>query len=538
MTSPGERRASEGEAAATEENEAKGAGPAASGLRNADGEPADPPVLELADDIPGLDPGSSLDDTRKYTVVRRIGRGAMGAVYLVEHNDLGKRLAAKVVAAEHARNARAVARLKNEARTASTIEHENIVNVTDFGTRPDGSVFVIMELLRGQDLRARMEERIAEHKRDRTISRYLPDSEVRQVVRDILRGLGAAHGAGIVHRDLKPENVFLAETSGTVRSKLVDFGISKLQQGHGNLHLTGTGQIVGTPLYMAPEQAASGEVDGRADLYSLGALIYEMVTGEMPFPAKTVYEVLVKHATAIPDAPHTKRPDVPAAVEAIVMRCLEKDPAKRFATAEEMLAAWDAAFDEAALASTIEASGDAMRASSAARAAAARNSGEQPRPSSRGSMGFVVGACIVGALAVFGGYYFVGRDTNGASQQTQQTPAQTDRSTIEVRTAAIGQPANAPPAVVAQPETATTTVSLKSEPDGVEVRRDGAAIGTTPFDVEVEEGQVVELELVHGNTRRTVRLDGSETEVTERFPTRVRTPRTNPGPGGPALLPR
>ncbi|MBX3247751.1 MAG: serine/threonine protein kinase, partial [Myxococcales bacterium] len=285
--------------------------------------------------------GSWLD--KSYRVKDLLGRGAMGAVYLVEHVELGKEFAAKVVAGAHGLDPAAITRLRNEARMASSIDHENIVGVSHLGTLPDGSVFVVMERLRGEDLRARMERRRAAG------DPWLPDDEVRAIVPPLLSALASAHAAGIVHRDLKPDNIFLHHRRGLITPKIVDFGIGKLRNAEEDLRLTATGQIIGTPLYMAPEQSRSSDiVDHRTDLYSMGVVLYELLTGRLPFDAKSLYELVVKHVTETPPDPRTLRADLPDPVAELLLRCLQKAPDARPQTADELSRAWREAWGEPA----------------------------------------------------------------------------------------------------------------------------------------------------------------------------------------------
>lgn len=268
----------------------------------------------------------------------------MGTVYEVEHESLGRRFAAKVLTPVLTLDEGAVRRLQNEARAASAIDHDNIVDVTHLGRSDDGLVYVVMELLRGRDLGARLAEaRRAAGGRPAP----LPDDEVQTIVLQILAGLDAAHRAQIVHRDLKPENVFLAEAAfGPPRAVIVDFGISKLLDTEEAGRLTETGQVLGTPLYMAPEQTGGGHIDGRTDLYSLGVMIYETLTGRPPFDGRNLLEILFQHANRPPEPLGSLRPDLPPEVPAFVHRALAKDPAVRFPDAATMAAAWRGAWNQ------------------------------------------------------------------------------------------------------------------------------------------------------------------------------------------------
>ncbi len=287
--------------------------------------------------------GTLLEGT--YRVLDVLGKGAMGTVFLVEHVALGKRFAAKVVTDVARMDSAAVQRLRNEARMAGAIDHDNIVGVSHLGVTDEGYVFVVMELLRGEDLRAFSARRQLRAKQGEGHA-WLEDDEVRAIITPILGALEAAHEVGVVHRDLKPENIFLHERAGKIVPKIVDFGIGKLRSPDASdLRLTATGQIVGTPLYMAPEQTRSTtEVDHRADLYAMGVMLFELLTGRLPFEASHIYEIVLKHVTEPPPDPRTLRPELSEALATLVLRCLEKEPAARFASAKELAQAWDDAW--------------------------------------------------------------------------------------------------------------------------------------------------------------------------------------------------
>jgi serine/threonine protein kinase len=207
-----------------------------------------------------------------YRVEQKIGEGGMGAVYLARHIHLQKPYAIKVLTTTVANNGQAVERLKQEAIAASSIEHDNIVDVVNFDRADDGSVFIVMELLRGESLHARLARG------------PMAPSEALPIAWQICAALGAAHARGIVHRDLKPENVFLAKRGDGERVKVLDFGISKVKSAEADgVRMTRTGQLVGTPLYMSPEQAkGEQDIDLRVDVYALGVMLYEMLVGAPP----------------------------------------------------------------------------------------------------------------------------------------------------------------------------------------------------------------------------------------------------------------
>jgi serine/threonine-protein kinase len=262
----------------------------------------------------------------RYTIVRRIGEGGMGAVYEARHAIIGKRVAVKVLLEKFLENRELVARLLQEARLASSIGHENIVDVTDYGTTSDGRAFVVMEFLDGESL-AQLVIRDAP----------LPVERSLAILRQVCSALSAAHAKGIVHRDVKPENIYLVRRGEADFVKVVDFGVSKAvhtrEEGTDWQRLTRTGTVLGTPLYMSPEQARGGEdVDHRADIWSAGLMLYECLTGEVPFRANNYLGVISQVLTQETVPPSQLRPElgIPAAVDRVVMRALEKDRDRRY----------------------------------------------------------------------------------------------------------------------------------------------------------------------------------------------------------------
>jgi len=274
-----------------------------------------------------LPAGTQLDD--KYRVVRHIKSGGMGAVYEVEHVGLGKHFAAKVLLRELLTRPKLVERFRREARAASATGHENIVEVTDLGETDDGVPFLIMELLRGRTLGGELKE-----------GRFECDRAV-HIARQILAALDAAHARGIVHRDLKPENIFLIQRANDADFvKVLDFGIAKLlDDSEDDLQLTETGQVVGTPSYMAPEQARGDRIDQRIDVYATGAMLYRMVTGQRPFAGANLNALLFAIAEGKPPSPRSLNPLVSAQLEEVITRSMSVDLARRYPTAAAMSAA-------------------------------------------------------------------------------------------------------------------------------------------------------------------------------------------------------
>jgi eukaryotic-like serine/threonine-protein kinase len=264
----------------------------------------------------------------RYQIVRRIGEGGMGAVYEAKHTVIGKRVAVKVLLEKFLTKSDFVARLLQEARLASSIGHENIVDVTDFGTTDDGRSFVVMEFLDGEAL-SQLVMREAP----------LPIERSLRIARQVASALGAAHAKGIYHRDVKPENVYLIKRADADFVKVVDFGISKAvkqggaEEGPEVYRLTHTGLLLGTPLYMSPEQARGDEdIDHRVDIWALGVMMYECLTGEVPFRANNYLGIISQVLTHTVAPPSKLRPElgIPDAVEAVVMRAMEKNRAHRY----------------------------------------------------------------------------------------------------------------------------------------------------------------------------------------------------------------
>jgi len=269
----------------------------------------------------------------RYQIVRRIGEGGMGAVYEAKHTVIGKRVAVKVLLEKFLAKSDFVARLLQEARLASSIGHEHIVDVTDFGTTTDGRSFVVMEFLDGESL-AELAMREAP----------LPIERSLGIARQVASALGAAHAKGIFHRDVKPENIYLVKRGDADFVKVVDFGISKAvkpggDEGGEGYRLTHTGLLLGTPLYMSPEQARGEEdLDHRVDIWALGVLLYECLTGEVPFRANNYLGIISQVLTHAPTPPSKLRPElgISGAVEAVVMRAMEKDRTRRYQTMAEL----------------------------------------------------------------------------------------------------------------------------------------------------------------------------------------------------------
>jgi serine/threonine-protein kinase len=276
--------------------------------------------------------GDVLDN--KYRIIRALGRGAWGNVYEGVNDRIGRRVAIKVLHPEYSERRDMLERFEREARTATQIESEHVVSVLDLGAMKDGRPYIVMEFLNGEDL--------AQHlARVKTIE----PKKAAIIALQALRGLSEAHAEGILHRDIKPDNIYLCNTKANDRIvKIVDFGISKAAAGTQNTSMTQTGSMLGSPMYMSPEQCRGAKrVDVRTDLYSLGVCLYEAVTGRMPYEADTFNELMFKIALEDPPDPRVYLPDLDANFAGIIARAIQRDPDKRFATALDFygqVAAW------------------------------------------------------------------------------------------------------------------------------------------------------------------------------------------------------
>jgi serine/threonine-protein kinase len=264
-----------------------------------------------------------------YVVSRKLGEGGMGAVYELVHPTIGKRQALKVLHAEYAKKQSIVDRFFAEARSVVTIGHPNIVDITDFATLDDGTAYIVMEFLEGQSLAAYVKQRGP-----------MSPQELAAIVLPICDALGAAHAHGIVHRDLKPENVHLIPRPDNPRYvKVLDFGIAKLATADGaSGPMTKTGQVMGTPTYMSPEQAMgrTREVDHRTDIYALGVLMYQLLAGEVPFQAESFGDLMLMHLQQPPPPLALRRPDLPPTWDAIIQRALAKNRDERWGSMREI----------------------------------------------------------------------------------------------------------------------------------------------------------------------------------------------------------
>jgi eukaryotic-like serine/threonine-protein kinase len=445
-----------------------------------------PPVVQPA--ASGPVPASDLIGTilsDRYRVLKKLGEGGMGSVYLAEHTTINKKLAIKVLSPEYAHKQDLVDRFLQEARAASMIDQENVVEISDFGSTPTGSVFFVMEYLPGEDL-------------SDTIKNTGPMAweRVKPIMLQICSALEAAHAAGIIHRDMKPENCFrLSRRGNDDFIKVLDFGIAKVtsDEGDGGRALTRTGMIFGTPEYMSPEQAKGERVDHRVDVYAVGVILYELLTGRVPFTADTFMGILTQHMFEAPPAPSAVLPTagITPEVEAIILKALQKDREYRFQSMSEMAEAIRAVGTGMSAVNVVQenvAGPSTGRIHYSTGVPVAHDDGDL-RPPSRA--GLFIGGAVAAVLLVAGGVFAFGNlgssddaDDSDASNAVVVTP-EPEPSTDA---ADAGEPAEA--VVEPEPRTVAVTISTPGIDASIYDDRDNGLIGksnsplTLPFSAE------------------------------------------------------
>jgi len=262
----------------------------------------------------------------RYHIIKKLGEGGMGQVYLAEHVKMGRKSALKVMNPGMNQDADAIARFNREAANASRLNHPNICAIYDFGETPDGLIYLAMEYIEGQSLTSLIEK-----------SGSLPPARAASIIHQSADALQVAHDAGIVHRDLKPDNIMIAKNrDGSDLAKVVDFGIAKAHSSDAQ-KVTKTGLVVGTPEYMSPEQLSGDKLDGRSDIYSLALVAFNCLTGKLPFPGETAQEAMIARLIEQPKTLAEMKPDVewPDEVQRVMNKALERDSAERYQTAAQ-----------------------------------------------------------------------------------------------------------------------------------------------------------------------------------------------------------
>ena len=417
-----------------------------------------------------------------YKITAEIGHGGMGIVYLAEHPTLGRKAAVKVLHARLAAEPTTVSRFFHEAKASNAIRHPNIVEAYDYGTLPDGTTYIVMEYLEGENLAARLNN----------VGRM----SVRMALDFANQSAGAlvaAHDKGIVHRDLKPDNLFVTPDPRSPTSELVkilDFGIAKLAASVDGAfsHKTHTGALLGTPLYMSPEQCLGvKEVDRRTDIYSLGCILYEMLCGEPPFVSEGFGALVNMHINQAPEPPSRRSPDVSPSLEALVLKMLAKNADDRFQSMHEVREALNVEITRAPTYRPGESAPPAERprrysSSATTLSAAASTAGTVPPPKNGQRRALSIAAITAGVVVAVGfGVLRRAPSSEPAPKDLPSAVAVTNPPAPVVPAPAVAVPAPAPvhPAAPAAPS--TVEVVLDSSPEGASVEADGIAIGTTPM---------------------------------------------------------
>ncbi len=440
---------------------------------------------------PRTDPLIDLVVDGRYRIEKQIGAGGMGVVYMATHTVLQKKLALKVLRGDGSKDAETVQRFMQEAQAATSIGHQNIIDISDFGRLPDGSVYFVMEYLDGTSLADMIKD-----------GGSVPTERAVHILRQIASALEAAHARGIVHRDLKPDNIIVVRRSGDPYFvKVLDFGVAKV--GGAASKLTKTGMVFGTPHYMSPEQAAGHSVDQRTDIYALGVIMYEMFTGKVPFDADTFMGILSKHMFEPPPRPTDVKGASLGTLEQVILRSMEKNPDQRYLSMGALIEDLDAV----AAGGTVDVGGKAGVAAPGGLADALEPASVAELPSS-GGVGRTI-ALAVAALAVLlfvgagvaTGVFFLTGDGDGQAQASDDTPpaatppaatppaqppAPIASATNGTQPTAV-QPAP-PAAPVPTPAPAPTpapvpVVHITTVPDSAEVLLDGVMVGNTPVDL-------------------------------------------------------
>jgi len=433
----------------------------------------------MAPDAPPPDPliGRVLDG--RYQVEKVLGEGGMGVVYRAKHTTLGKALAVKVLRAEVSKDSEIVQRFRQEARSATEIGNEHIIDISDFGALPDGSTYFVMEFLDGIAITKALE-----------LERPISAARTVKIAKQICTALGAAHNANIVHRDLKPDNIYLVKRSSeTDFVKVLDFGIAKV--GGATSKLTRAGAVFGTPHYMSPEQCAGTDVDQRTDIYALGIILYEMVTGRVPFDADNLMGILTKHLYEKPIAPREVQPtsDIPPALESVIMKAIEKNREQRYQTMQEMRADLER-IEQGLVPTAVTDAGD--RAAAGARApdpfASAQRgqtgtgfvAEESPqKPSSK--LPILLGVALLLVL-VGGGVAAIA--LRGGDEPPPPVARPTPPPVIPPPVVPVPTAPPDPAAIVAPTPAAPVRVTITSEPPGAQVFVGEALVGNTPYEID------------------------------------------------------
>jgi serine/threonine-protein kinase len=496
------------------------AAPEAVSITDAPPSLSDPDLASIARQVHGRDPEASIDIPppaeitppedrepdatdpyigttfdHRYKIQKLLGEGGMGFVYLARHKVIDKKVAVKVLRADLAKDREILDRFLQEAKAASSIGNAHIVDISDFGDLPDGSTYFVMEFLEGKSL-----SQLVDAGMRPTVERIC------HIGLQICNGLSAAHAQGIVHRDLKPDNIFLLERgSDHDFIKILDFGIAKVT-GNANTKLTKAGAVFGTPHYMSPEQAAGSPVDHRTDIYALGVILYELVSGQLPFNADNFMGILTQHMykAPVPIRALVPGPECPPSLEAVVLKCLSKKPEARYQSMDELSADLErvksggvanAVAEMMARSGGFNVPADYFKHPSVIVPATPPSSPKKwPR--------YVWVAGTAAAVAMVGAIFVISRTTNGTPSNRLGPPAPA---------VTVTAPAGTVSAAPAPPPRKMTPVAVSVIPDTANIYRDNVLVHQQPWPVEVEEGKPVTIEIRADNyDTETITLDGGE----------------------------
>ena len=447
--------------------------------------------------------GKTIDG--RYLVERALGEGGMGVVYAGRHKVIDKKVAIKVLRGEMASDAELTERFLQEARAASAIGNPHIIDISDFGTLPDGSTYFVMEMLEGKALSGV----IADCKGPMPVPRLC------HVAKQIAQALSAAHAANIIHRDLKPDNVMLI-SRGTEKDfvKILDFGIAKV--GSGTKRMTRAGSVFGTPHYMSPEQAAGATVDHRTDIYALGVILYEMASGKVPFDADNFMGILTQHMykSPVPIRALVPEVDVPPGLDAIVLKSLTKKPEGRYQSMDEVVADLeklergllpDAVQEMMARSGGFNVPADYFRSSGMPAPVPASPAGV---PKKRWPLVAVIAAVATG-LGIIGVVM-----ARGGSSTANTLPA---TATVSAKPVPTVPAVPSAPVVLAAPSASvgvTHQVLVSVVPDSATILRDGVDLGSSPVALSLADGETANLIIARkGFVPKTIAVDGSQAKV-------------------------
>jgi serine/threonine-protein kinase len=477
--------------------------------------PHDGSPTQVLNDEPPPDPliGRVIDG--RYRVEKQIGEGGMGVVYLTTHAILGKRMALKVLRGDMAKDAEVVQRFMQEAQSATSIGHANIIDISDFGRLPDGSVYFVMEYLDGASLSHFI-----------NAGGSIPVQTAVHVIRQIASALDAAHTRGIVHRDLKPDNVYLVKRGQDPHFvKVLDFGIAKV--GGASSKLTRTGMIFGTPHYMSPEQASGQSVDHRTDIYALGIIMYEMFTGKVPFDGDTFMGILSKHMFEPPVPPSQVLGKRLGVIEEVILKSLAKKPDERYGTMAELiehlnsvqahgtleLASRFAVIPATSLADALEPkSNTEMRLERRYSSPDGISKHRTPIVLAMLAMLAVVGLGVGATVFWMTGSPNTVSSNATASTTESATPTPTPTAPSVPNVPGVPSVPSAPSIPVAIPVAPTPpaprTIQIITEPPGAEVVIDNVIVGNTPLPLPTPDDGERALEIrMRGFTTATVRIN-------------------------------